>query len=122
MPSCGSRNKFDAVLATISSSKPRIEATCFSIHCDITGTLTFASLTFLENVSGNFVCFSCFAIAWSSDTLAVPLIVGIPIDIYIKHNDASLNDVYLLLGTTSREEESIHRKGKMSMAGSVAGF
>jgi hypothetical protein len=39
--------------------------------------LTLAIVTFLEKIIGNLVCFSCFAIAWSSDTLAVPLIVGI---------------------------------------------
>lgn len=76
------KNKFIAVDATISSSKPSNSVILRSTHCDITGMLIFCKFTSVEKLDGNVVVLSNFFIAWSSSTLIVPLIVGI-LNIYL---------------------------------------
>jgi hypothetical protein len=66
-----------AVDETISSSKPNIFEICCSIHWERTGLLILERWTLVPNEAGNLVDFSSFVMAWSSDTLAVPLMEGI---------------------------------------------
>ncbi len=70
------KNKLLAILATISSSKPRIASTLFSIHCAITAALTLVRSTSFAKEDGNFVERSSLFCAAFDAIDAVPLIEG----------------------------------------------
>lgn len=75
------KNRFTAVLCTMSSSNPSTAVMRCSTQFDKTGILIFDKKTGVEKLDGNLVLFSIFVMAWSSETLAVPLMEGISCDI-----------------------------------------
>lgn len=80
------KNRLTAVLCTISSSKPKQSAICFSIHCTRTARFSFVkSSTVLWKLAGNLVVLSALLSARESSTEEVPLIAGIDLNELPRH-------------------------------------